>query len=290
MAGHELFQVMLSGVLLGSLYGLAAAGLNLFMAASGRVNLAFGHVWMLAALAVSALLALGFMPPALAVGAVALAWAAAAWIAHPGRLWTARNDGGAQRSFFLVSLGLALVMEDAGQRLAPLPVTALAMAPPPFQAAGMVMSPVRVAACVLLVFWAAVLAAFLRFNRWGKALRAWDHGDGPLWVAGVNPVGLGKRAMALSSGLAGLSGALFCFGYTVGAQEGMAMTLRCLCVAAAAGGIDPLRVMAAGLGLGLAEAVVGHAVGSQWMAIVPCALLLLIVPLREIKNQWAVSP
>jgi branched-subunit amino acid ABC-type transport system permease component len=154
------------------------------------------------------------------------------------------------------------------------------------QVAGLVIPPARAAALGLLVLSSLGLAVFLRVNRWGRALRAWDQGRGFLWTVGVDPAGLGRRLMAFCGAVAGLAGGLLCLGHTVSIQDGMAMTMRCLCVAAAAGPRGSMPVMGAGLGLGLAEALVGHCLGTQWMALVPYALVILILTLREIKRPW----
>jgi len=229
------FQVMLSALLQGSLYGLAGAGLHLIMAATGQVHLAYGHLWAGAGLAAAALIHAGVMPLGPAIAAVALVWAAGAFILHPGVLWESRPEDKGQRSFFLATLGMALIVEDIGGRLSPLPVSALDVAPRPIEIASLVIAPARAATVGLLAALSAGLIVFLRTNRWGLALRAWDGGTGPLWTVGVAPAALGRRLMAICLGLAGLAGGLLCLGHSITIQEGMAMTMRCCCVAAAGG-------------------------------------------------------
>lgn len=282
------FQVLLSGLLQGSLYGLAGAGLHLIMAATGQVHLAYGHLWVAAGLAAAALIHAG-LPLGPAIAAVAFAWAAGAWALHPKALWEGRPAADGQRSFFLATLGMALIIEDIGGRLAPLPVSALDAAPRPIEIAGLVIAPARAATLALLALLCVGLVVFLRTNRWGLALRAWDGGTGPLWTVGVDPAGLGRRLMAICLGLAGLAGGLLCLGHSLAIQEGMAMTMRCCCVAAA-GGFGLGAILAAGLGLGLAEAVVGQVCGTRWMAIVPVVLVVLMLHMRRITSPWRPQP
>jgi len=283
------FQVMLSGLLLGSLYGLAGTGLNLIMGATGQVHLAYGHLWAAAGLAAAGLINAGVLAPLPAIGLVTLAWALGAMALHPAALWRGGSGPGAPQRFFLITLGVALIIEDLGAGLAPLPVTALAMAPRALAIAGLIVSPVRAATLALLAVLALGLALGLRFNRWGRALRAWDQGRGPLWTVGVDPAGLGRRLIVVTIGLAGLAGGLLCLGHTIAIQEGMAMTMRCICVAAA-GGTGAWPVMAAGLGLGLSEALIGHVLGTRWMALVPCVLVMVTAHARRSKTPWPAPP
>ena len=273
-------QVLVGGVFLGALYGLSAMGFQLIMGTTGQVYLAYGHMWVAAALAVPGLLAMGFLPLPLVLVLLAAAGWAIGWWGHPGALWRGKGPSHGRR-FFLITLGLALIVEDVGARLWPLPSTAFTWAPPPVEWGSVTIPPVKALVLLLVATTAALLHAGLHRSRWGRALRAWDRGAGPIWVAGVDPRRLGRLSLGTGLAVAGAAGFFLSLSYTAAIQEGLAMTMRCLVVAVLAGRLSPWRVLAAGLGLGLGEALTAHWLGSQWAPLLGYLLLLALGPLRR---------
>jgi branched-chain amino acid transport system permease protein len=275
-------QVLFNGWLLGSLYGCAAMGFQLISGATGRVHLAFGHVALFSGLAGAVAAASTPLPYAVVTAALGLAAAAAGGLIHPPRLWRhgAASAGERARAFLLLGLGAALVLEDVGRRLWPLPATSLGRAGQALRWGGLAVAPARLAALAAALGLVSGLTLWLHRSRWGRAMRAWEGGSGPVGLMGIDPVRLGRGAMALGLGIAGLAGGMLGATQVVAIEEGMALTVRCLGLAVLGGTLSPGRVLGSGWLLGVWEAWVGQLWGAQWSSALGYGLLLLLLPLR----------
>ena len=271
-------QILLGGLFLGSLYGTAAVGFQLFLGAAGRVHLAYGHLWVAGALGLSTLMAQGALPFAGALAVLLAAGALAGWLFHPGMLFREALTEERARSFFLVTLGAALILEHAGARFWPLPGSALAWAPAPFAVAGVALPPAKLGLLGAGICVAAGFHLYLRRSRWGRALVAWNRGTAPVWFVGVDTASLGRRAAFLGIFVCALSSGFLALSYTVSIREGMAMTVRSLVLAVLGGTLSPLGVLGAGMGLGVGESLVGQALGLRWGPALGYVGLLGILP------------
>jgi len=271
-------QVLLGGLFMGALYGLSAMGFQFIMATTGEVHLAYGHIWAVAALLTATVLAAVAFPPWLLFLALPAAGFALGWGGHPARIWRRAGTPARSRTFFLATLGLALIIEDWGGRLWPLPATAFAWAPRPWQVAGLVLPPIKVLGFSCVVCLALMLSLGLRRQRWGYALRAWDYGRGPIWLAGVDPCLVGRLSLGVGLALAGMAGVFLAFSYTISIQEGLTLTMRCLVIAVLAGALSPWRVLVVALAVGLGEAMVAQWAGTQWSPAISYLMLLAAAP------------
>lgn len=274
-------QTLLGGLCLGALYGTAAVGFQVVLGSSGRVHLAYGHMWVAWALVLSTMHELTSMPlPAVLSVMVAAGWFSG-WFLHPAALWRGPLSGEGARSFFLLTLGAALVIEDAGSRLWPLPGTAMAWVPPPVMLGGVALPGPKLALLGAALVTGLGVHVFLKHNRWGKALKAWDQGRAPVCLVGVSPESLGRRAVALGFAVSALAGGFLALSYTVSIREGMTMTIRALVLAVLGGTLSPLSVLGLGMGMGIGEALVGQALGMRWGPAVGYGLLLFLLPVLE---------
>ncbi|MFO7784333.1 MAG: ABC transporter permease subunit [Thermodesulfobacteriota bacterium] len=274
-------QTLLGGLYLGALYGTAAVGFQVVLGSSGRVHLAYGHMWIAWALLLSSVHVVGSVPlPAVLPVMVAAGWFVG-WFLHPVVLWRGPLSNERATSFFLITLGAALVIEDAGSRLWPLPGTAMAWAPEPFVLAGVTLPRAKLALMGAALITSLGVHLFLKRNRWGMALRAWDRGRAPVYLAGVSPESLGRRAAGLGFALSALAGGFLALSYTVSIREGMAMTVRALVLAVLGGTLSPLGVLGLGMGMGVGEAFVGQVLGMRWGPAVGYGLLLFLLPVLE---------
>lgn len=271
-------QTLWGGVFLGALYGTAAVGFQVILGAGGRVHLAYGHLWVGWALALSTLLALESASTWLLFPGLVAAAALAGWVLHPAPLWRGTLSAERARSFFLLTLGAAFLLEDVGGRLWPLPGTALPWAPAPLVWRGIAVPPAKLALVGAGIVLAIGMHVYLKKGRWGRALVAWNRGDAPVWLVGVDAGRLGQRAVSLGFAVCALAGGFLSLSYAVSIREGMIMTVRALVLAVLGGTLSPLGVLGLGVGLGLGEAWIGHAAGLRWGPVLGYALLLGLPP------------
>ncbi|MCF8062493.1 MAG: hypothetical protein K9M82_08260, partial [Deltaproteobacteria bacterium] len=155
---------------------------------------------------------------------------------------------------------------------------AMAWAPPPVVWGEVILPGAKLVLLAAALGTGLGLHLYLKCGRWGRALMAWGRGDAPVWIVGVDPGVLGRRAAAMGFAVSALAGGFLALSYTVSIREGLAMTVRVLVLAVLGGTLSPLAVLGLGLGLGVGEAWVADALGMRWGPALGYGLLLFLLP------------
>lgn len=274
-------QVLADGVAVGSLYAMAAVGMKLVADCTGRVHMAGGHLLVLTAMGTAQLTGGPELPVIPVMAGLGLAVACMAYVAHPKSFWSRFLADGGERSFLLLTLGAALVLEALAQYAFPLADTASVRAGTPVCLGGISLTMPKALALITSAAACVSLWVFLRWCRLGKALRAWESGLGEIRLVGVDPEGLGRWVATLGLGIMGLSGAFVGATQVVSAQDGMAWCLKSLCIAIMGRTMRPLNTLLLGWGLGVGEAWVSQAVGPGWHPVLVSVLLPVLLRFRS---------
>jgi branched-chain amino acid transport system permease protein len=274
-------QITQGGLFIGSLYGFAAIGLQFILGTTKKVHLTYGHICLLSALITSSLLGRFEFSPIILIPGLALAFSYFGWLAHPGPLFSKPKWGATQRPFLLVSLGFALVFEDIGSYIWALPSCSLYSSATSLRLGELLIPLTKLVSFVLCFSGALLLSIFVKKSLLGKAFRAWETAESKIALLGVDQAGMGKKAMAIGFGFAGLAGAFFALSYSVSIHEGLDMTIKALCLAVIAGTLSPLRVLGLGLLMGVGESWIGMLIGSQWSPVLSYTIFLFILKMRR---------
>lgn len=219
-------ELLLNGIVLGSSYALLAAGLAVIFGVLNVVNFAHGALYMLGAFA-----AFFLMPHTgywVALLAVAVIMAAAGVGLQDGLLRRLPPDGAFSRTM-LLTLGLAMIIQNgaivlwgAGPRQ-----LAEGVAPGGQVRVGSAVVPTA-RALVVVVAAVALLALYLVLTRTqiGRAMRGVAQNPTAAVVVGISPAAVGRVAMALGVGLAGLAGATLAPVFTVSPQMGITIVFK----------------------------------------------------------------
>ncbi|MFC1862979.1 branched-chain amino acid ABC transporter permease [Thermodesulfobacteriota bacterium] len=277
---HSYIQIILGGVFTGSLYGLAGMGLQLILGTTKKVHLAYGHIWVLSALLVSSILYNFKIPVIVMLPLMTILCSLFGWVIHPKILWRNKKLTDTPRSFLLMSLGLALILEDIGTHIWALPVSAVIHAPKSINLGAVMIPPIKSAIFFAALVVACCLSLFLKYNIYGNALRAWHGAEDDIVLVGVDPSKLGKMSVTIGIGIAGLAGAFLALSYSAAIIEGLDMTVRSLCLAVIAGTLTPWRVLGLGVLLGIGESWISLLLGAQWAPVLSYSLLLTMVSFR----------
>lgn len=277
-----LLGALLSGLGLGSMYGLMALGFYLTYAVSGTVNFAQGSAMMLGAvLTFTFAQTLGWpMLPAI-VMALALC-AVYGLLVEAAAVRPFASRGSDAWLMATVALGIVadnVVMFTFGKEPRALP-SPLMGAPLRLGEAGLGIYPLQLLIPVIGLALAALLHTLSRRTRWGTAMLAVVQNRDAARLMGIPIRRVVAVAFALSALLAGVAGVLIAPLFNVHADMGTLFGLKAFAVAILGGITSAWGVMLAGLLFGAAEALITATLGSGYTQILTFALVIAVLALR----------
>lgn len=146
--------------------------------------------------------------------------------------------------------------------------------------AGLAVSRPRLVAFAVALVLSAATYAFLRWGRWGRALRATAQNPDAALACGVNVDRARLLAFALGAALAGAAGTLAAFMYTVFPEMGHTFMLKAFAVIVLGGMGSFAGAFLAALLLGLVEAYAAFWTTTQIAEAIIYLLLVLALLLR----------
>ncbi len=277
-----LTAALVSGLGLGSMYGLMAMGFYVTYAVSGTVNFAQGSSMMLGAVLTYAFAqALGW--PILAAVALALLLCALyGLIVEAVAVRPFIRRGSDAWLMATVALGIVLdnvVMFTFGKEPRSLP-SSLAVTPVDFGGIGLGVYPLQLVIPVVGLVLAAVLNYVARRTRWGVAMLAVVQNRDAARLMGIPIARVVAAAYAMSTLFAGVAGVLIAPLFNVHSDMGTLFGLKAFAVAILGGLTSAWGVMIAGLIFGIVEAMVTATLGSGYTQIITFALVIAALALR----------
>ncbi len=277
-----LTAALLSGLGLGSMYGLMALGFYVTYAVSGTVNFAQGSSMMLGAVLTYTLsVTLGWPVPAALVLAL-LGCALWGLLVEVLAVRPFANRGSDAWLMATVALGMVLdntVLFTFGKEPRNQP-SALAQTPLQIGDVGLGVYPLQLLIPVVGLALAAALHALSRRTRWGTALLAVVQNRAAARLMGIPIRRAVALAYALSAVFAGIAGALIAPLYNVNADMGTLFGLKAFAVAILGGITSAWGVMLAGLLFGVVEALITATLGSGYTQILTFALVIAALAWR----------
>jgi len=279
-----LVQQLLLGLLIGGLYGLAAAGLSLIFGVLRVLNVAHGELlmlggyasfWLFALLGVDPFASLLGVVPALFVLGLGLYWALFGFVVRAPEEARIKNS-------LLIGFGLALALHALAVRLWTADERSITTgyAGQGLTLWGLTVPLVRLASLALAFAFITSLHLFLRRGRWGQAIRATSEDWEAALLMGIDVRRAYLLAFAIGTALAGAAGSLVSVGYSINPSIGLEWTLKALIVVVLAGMGSIVGTFFGGLALGGAEAVSTVAVGGPYREVVGLVIFFCVLLAR----------
>ena len=279
-SGTLLAQSALSGVFIGSLYGLLGMGLGLTWGLLHVINLAhFGLAFLAAYLCYQ--LAAGGMDP-LATLAIIVPVFFALGIAMQALLMRFRVS---PLNSLLATFGLTAIIEAGIQYVWTADFRKLesAYAAQKFKIGALYVPVPELIALVLAVALALAIWAAMRYTDLGKAMRAVAE-DGPMAAAfGIDHKRMALLLSGVCGALAGIAGVCLALSYTLTPAQIYAW-VGVVFAAVMLGGLgSPVGPLVAGIVIGVSEALTAAIASPSWSPIVSFTLLIVILLVRPGK-------
>ncbi|HWP35009.1 MAG TPA: branched-chain amino acid ABC transporter permease [Thermodesulfobacteriota bacterium] len=281
---NALAQQLLLGVLIGGLYGLAAAGLSLVFGVLKVLNVAHGELIMLGGYGAFWLFALVGLDPFVSLLVVVPAALVAGLLLYAGLFaFVVRADEETRiKNSLLIGFGLALAVHAAAIRLWTADERAVtpAYAGAVLSIGGLAVPLVRLASFAVALAFVLALHLLLTRWRWGRAIRATAEDWQAALLTGIDVRRAYLLAFALGTALAAAAGTLVVVGYSVNPAVGLEWTLKTLIVVVLAGLGSMPGTFAGGVVLGVAEAASAAAVGGPYREMVGLLIFFAVLVAR----------
>ena len=250
-----LLQAVVSGLLLGGVYGLVASGLTLIFGVLRIVNFAHGAVMMLAMYASYWLFALARLDPYLSIVVTAPLFFVIGVVIQ--KLVIEPNRHAAEHNQLLLTLGLALFLENLALVLwqGDFRTVKSAISGTSFVVGDALVEVPRLVACGGAALVALALFTFLRTTDLGKAIRAVSEETEGAALMGIDVRRIRAVAFGIGTAAAAVAGALVTPFFYVAPDVGESFNIMAFVVVVLGGMGNFLGALAGGFIVGLAESL-----------------------------------
>jgi branched-chain amino acid transport system permease protein len=279
-----LAQQLLLGLLIGGLYGLAAAGLSLVFGVMKVLDVAHGELIMLGGYMAVFVVALAGLDPFVALVlviplslllGVILYWGLFGFVVRADEETRVKNS-------LLIGFGLALALHALAVQLWTADERSIVTS---YGGAVVTLGDlaiplVRLASLAIAFGLIGGLHLLLARWRWGKAIRATAEDWQAALLTGIDVRRAYLLAFAIGTALAGAAGTLVTVGYSVSPSIGLEWTLKALIVVVLAGLGSMLGTFVGGLLLGVAEAASAATFGGPYREVVGLVIFVVVLVVR----------
>jgi branched-subunit amino acid ABC-type transport system permease component len=275
-----LAQAIVSGLAIGAIYALAAAGLGIVFGLFGVINFAHTQNMMVGAVAAVAAASLG-VPFALAALLGVLAAALLGVLTERFFIRPLLTHESVQIDTLFITLGLAIVIENAMLMLwgsqpryfdAPLPGVV--------EIGRVVLTMDRLATIVLALVVFVVLHLLVTRTRLGKAVLATAQNPEAARVIGIPVTRVRLIAFAVGCGLAGLGGVLWGVTYSVSYVTGSTFLILSFVLVVMSGPGNITSLLVCSVLLGLTESLAGAFFDSKWQRLAVMLVFIVVIITR----------
>jgi branched-chain amino acid transport system permease protein len=279
-----ILQSIVSGTLVGGMYGLVALGLALAFGVLKVLNVAHGELLMLGGYASFFAFTVWGLDPFVSLPLVFVVMFGFGVVLYFTlfRYVTKTEIHTRIKNSLLISFGLVLVLQALAVRFFTADERTISTA---YSLEAFTIGPVRVplvrlAGLIVAVVAALALEWLLTRTRFGRALRATSEDWTRAALTGVNVGRVYLVAFAISAALAAIAGSMVSLGYAVSPNIGLGWTLKALIVVVLAGLGSMRGIIAAGIFLGLVESLASVWLGGQYREVAALVLFLVILSFR----------
>jgi branched-chain amino acid transport system permease protein len=272
----DLFQLFLSGLLLGGIYAMVAVGLALCFGVLGLLNLAHGAFLVLAGFVFQALHGIWPTGTLASFTVVPLLFAGLGWLAFRCLLQSSLKHS--PEDFLipalLITLGLAFILEEATLTLWDRSMAGLVSQFATIRWGQIYLPGNRLVVLILMLAISGGLQMWLSRTDSGRCLRALSQEPTGATLMGISMTRITGMAFAMATALAALAGMFYVTLFTVSPHLGLPLTLKALFLVVISGSGSLTRPLAGGLALGTLETMLAALFGAHWANFLSIGLLL----------------
>jgi branched-chain amino acid transport system permease protein len=279
--GIDVFiQLLINGLLFGSMYGVAAIGLSLIFGSMEIIFIAQGSVMILAAYFTYFLFNMGHIDPFAALGFVLPVFLLLGFALYT-LLFRKVADSG-KNAPLLVAFGLMILLENLMSVLWSPDTRAIntSYTGVGLSIGGMQISIIKMGVLGLALSATIVVSLWLRLTLTGKAVRAATEHSAAAALMGIDTHRVKAITFGIGIALAGLAGTATAAAYSFNPTFGFVFSLKAL-IAVALGGIGSLvGALVGGLLLGVLESFGAYIFTGVWADAISFSVFLAVLMIR----------
>lgn len=271
-------ELLIRGLMLGSVYALVGMGLSLVWGVVGIVNVAHGEFVMLGAYFAFWAFSLLHLNPIISVALSVPFFFLAGMLLH--RHVTERLVKEHELSALILTFGMSIFIWNLAQFFWTNTYRSVSYLTGSFSVMGMVFSKGKSVSFLLAVLITAALFLFLKYSQWGKAIRATSQNPEVARVCGINTMKTRMLTFGMGIGLAGAAGTIISLQWVVFPQMGAGYIAKAFAIVVLGGLGNIHGALAGGLIIGILEALVTQYLNAKMAQIIPSLTILLILLFR----------
>lgn len=276
-----LIQQILNGIIVGSMYALIASGLSLIWGTMKMLNLAHGEFYMLGGFFMFFLnVSAGINPFISGIISIAIVFIAAVIVQRVVIHYLMEKPGWTE-SHLIATFGISVLLQNLalniwGERFKNIPY---------YIDSNIYIFGIGLSAQRILIFMVAVLVivlfwGFLKYSRFGQALRATSQDRDSATLYGINTKLIYMIAFGVSAILATVAAIMLAPIYSVNPWMGADLLLKALAVVIIGGLGSLVGAIVGGIGLGILEGLGIIVFSSEWQNVIAFSLLILVLWIR----------
>jgi branched-chain amino acid transport system permease protein len=272
------FEILIRGLMLGSVYALVGMGLTLVWGVVGIVNIAHGEFVMLGAYFAFWAFSLLHLNPLFSIALSIPVFFFAGVVIH--RRITERLIKEHELSALILTFGMSILIWNLAQFFWTNTYRSVSFLTGNFPFMGLVLGKSKTISFGLAIGITAALFLFLKYSKWGKAIRATSQNSEVALVCGINTMKMRMLTFGMGIGLAGAAGAIVSLQWVIFPQMGGSYVSKAFAIVVLGGLGNIHGALAGGLIIGMLEAMVTQYLTAKMAQIIPSIIILIILLLR----------
>ena len=281
MHGFNIAQLLVDGIVAGSMYALMASGISLIWGTMRMLNFAHGEFYMIGGYTLFFALVALKVHPVIAIGlGLLVTFMLGVLVERLIMRWLLLRAEW-EMPTLVATLGLSVFMQNFALRTFGAGDLGLPyVVPGMFHVAGIVLPGQRIAIVLVAVVAFAAVWSILRYTKFGIAIRATSQDRDTAVLMGIDFPKVYMLTFGISVALAALAATMLAPIYSVNPWMGQRPMLKAFIVVVF-GGLGSLEgAILGGVILGVIESVGVAVVSSEWQDVIAFAILILVLWVR----------
>ena len=279
-------QLLIDGLLIGSIFALAAYGLALVWGVMNIKNLAQGDFVIMGGYIAFTLSESPFnLYPILSIPLVFVIMFVFGWVLYQTIIRRV-----IERDLFtslLATFGLAIVIQQLLNLAYGPDVQAIRsdMAIREFFEGEVTIADIKFVSFILAMIMGLMITIFMKKSRMGRAIRATSQNARAARIMGINTDRVYAFTFSLNAAICGIAGVLISMIWVIQPFFGMTHSIRAFVIVTSAGFGNLIGVILSALGLGVVEQFSGFVLGAEFQQATVVGLLVGVLIFRQIKQS-----